>query len=192
MRRFTVVLFALVLVCLVAAPAIAAKPNLGFTTHITLDGDKLGKTPASGFVVKLDGVVGLHELGVTGTKTNPGLVPDDYEFYLDAGQAQQDVLTAYFAAKATSNPGGFWDDATIQAAIGSEIDGTNPFFYLTYDGETYFLADGFVNLLGGGMGTPLRIDGDYPEGTYAYDGTLVGTNDATLDLTIELTVEHTG
>lgn len=181
MRRFVVVLCSLALLCVAAAPVMAAKPNLQFTTHLTCNGDKLGGTPASGFTVETDGVVGaMLTLGLTGTKTHPGLAPGDYAFKL--GPGNHTALQAYFDAKS-------WPSA-YHAQINAQINGTKPFFYLTYHDGAYFLADGFTWGLSSGTvkNAPLRIDDDYPVGSYTYIGTLIGTNKAELDISITMTV----
>jgi hypothetical protein len=196
MHRVLVLLSTIALVCLVAAPAVAAKPNLVFHTKVTsTTGDVTVTLPGnsqSWMTLRTGGQAGpasWHTLGLTQTKANPGLEGDEYPFYLVSSTAD---LADYFADKV-----GWPDDFRDQ--IAAEIAGDAPFFILTYDGTTYGLVDGFhrgLSPIGGWTGydygftgfEPLVIDDDYPVGRYVYEGTLVGTNDAELLVTITLRV----
>ena len=171
---------ALVLLAVITAPALAAKPNLVFITHITSDGVKLPANSVSGFAIPTRGVPGTwHVLGLTNTNANPGLRNGYYGFYLNANAAQQAALTSYFVAKGWPGP--------YLSQIGSEISGAAPFFFLKAADGVYTLVDGFTRGLGGGDAS-LRIDDDYPASAYQYAGTLIGSNGATLNLTIVMKV----
>ena len=190
MRRFIAVLSAIALVLVLAVPAMAAKPNLTFVTHLTQDGAQLGGNQTSGFVVVTSGVPGgMYTLGLTKTNANPGLETGIWPFYLDISSVQQDVLSAYFWAKWGPGSGhyipAYWNQIELQ------IDGTVPFFYVAYGGLGYevSLADGFTYALSGGtIFDNLRMDTDYPVGTYTYTGALTGTNGFVRDFSIVMTV----
>jgi hypothetical protein len=174
---------AVVLIAVMAAPALAAKPNLVFVTHITSDGAKCPGNSQSQFTIRTtgDATKPQHVIGLTGTMANPGLEEGDYAFALKADAAQQATLTGYFGAKAG------WTSA-MKTLMGSQIDGTSPFFYLrvTPTGDCS-LVDHFrqtVNI----YPAILTVDDDYPVGTYDYVGTINGSNGATLTLTITMKI----
>jgi hypothetical protein len=192
MKRTISTVAALALVALMATPVMAAKPNLTFVTHLTLDGVQVTGNQQSGFVLPLDGQPGLHDIQTTKTKANPGVVEGPYHFYLSVSPAQQADLVAYFALKSWPQP--FLDQ------INAEIAGDAPFFTLAVGaGNGWFLQDGFHSGLAcdvpdgitcffeWGM-YQLQIDGDYPVGSYTYTGTLLGTNGASRTFDIVMTV----
>jgi hypothetical protein len=176
-----VLAIAVVLVAVIAAPALAAKPNLVFVTHITSDGAQLPGNSTSGVKVPIGGLPGvMHVLGLTGTMANPGLMPGSYAFTLQATDEQVTALTTYFSKKA------WWAIPNWHDQIVSEINGDSPFFFLKYEGGAYSLVDNFKLSLG--IGTALTIDDDYPLGSYSYAGTLVGSNGARLPMTVVMKV----
>jgi hypothetical protein len=175
-KLLLVAALAVLLVCILAAPAFAAKPNLVFVTHLTSDGAKLAGNSTGLITLPTKGVAGvdaMHYLGVTQVNANPGVANGTYPFYLSADQAQKDALTLYFEAKG-------WPQTYLDQ-IALEINGSAPFFWLSVQDGVYGLVDGFT-------GGQLRIDDDYLVGTYKYIGQLTGTNGATLGLTIALKV----
>ena len=64
-------------------------------------------------------------------------------------------------------------DGTWQYAMWQIINGVEPMFYLVSDGTDYSLIDGF-EYLSGMVENPLKINGDYPTGTYTFTGTVQG------------------
>jgi hypothetical protein len=153
----------LILIAVMAAPVMAAKPAF-FKTRITSDGVQIPGDVNGNFVLKTQGVAGIpamHPLGLVNTETNLNLSNVPYPFYLQADAAQQAVLKTYFDAKLWGNP--LW-----YAKIYAEIEGVLPFFFVKFDGNNYTLVDGFI------PGGDLRIDDDYPVGKYVYTGTLEG------------------
>ena len=73
--------------------------------------------------------------------------------------------------------------------MGKEIAEFQPFFFLYNDGTGYSLVDSFTWFTSAYTRiAPLRIDDDYPTGTYTFTGTLVGSNGAELQLAPLLTV----
>ncbi len=186
MRRFIALLCTVALALLVAAPGVAARTTLQFSTYLAdpAGSDQpLAGSAKTGFVLPTGGVAGaIHSIGTTGTTASPGIPDGPYPFYLQASKAQQAALTAYFAAK------GWTQDLVDQGA--KEIAGTAPYFVLVVGlGNGWFLEDGFHDALP--IDPPmysLAIDDDFPTGDYTFRGTLVGTNGATLDYSITLTV----
>lgn len=185
MKRFLpIALLAALLVAVMAAPALAAKPNVVFVTHVTADGVKLAGNSSGIIKLPTAGVPGLqamHYLGLTCTKANPGIQDGFYGFTLQASDEQKAILDSYFQAKGW--PGQYVDQ------IHQQLYDDAAFFYMKASGGAYSLVDGFAyGLSGGSQFLPLRIDDDYPVGTYVYAGTLPGTNGATVDLRITLKV----
>jgi hypothetical protein len=194
MRRFTVVFAALALVALMVTPAMAAKPNLTFVTHLTQDNVQLAGNQTSGFVIVTSGVKDVqYNIQTTKTKANPGVVEGPYHFYLKASTEQQVILTDYFVAKG-------WPYPAFYTQINEEIAGNAPFFTLAVGaGNGWFLQDGFHSGLAclfpdgetcffdWGM-YQLALDADYPVGSYTYEGTLLGTNGASRTFSIVMTV----
>jgi hypothetical protein len=183
MKKVVFVLaIAVVLIAVMVAPALAAKPNLVFVTHITSDGVKCPGNSVSQFTVRTtgDATKPQHVIGLTGTMANPGLEEGDYEFKLNADPTQQATLLAYFAKK--------WGPGPALVLIGSEINGTSPFFYLrvTPSGDCS-LVDHFRQAAGISPAV-LTVDDDYPIGTYDYKGTINGSNGTELTLTITMKV----
>jgi len=182
MRRSVAVFAALALVAVMAVPAMAAKPNLTFVTHLTQDGVQLSGNQTSGFVIVTSGTPGVqYDLQTTKTKANPGVVNGDYPFYLKASAAQQASLYAYFVAKG-------WPQVYLDQ-IAKEISGQASFFVINVGGGNgYFLSDGFrAALMPPGM-YGLTIDADYPLGSYTYSGRLLGTNGVSRTFSIVMTV----
>ncbi len=171
----------IVFVLVVAATAIAAKPAIVFDTGLQSDFPIAG-TLEDGFTIETNGVAGLEGIYLVTPQATPALQDGMYPFYLEATGPQKAELKDYFSAKG-------WSDEYL-AQIKTEIAGGSPFFYLKAEDGEYSLVDGFAWELSGGLVAPtLRIDGNYPEGTYMYKGHLKADNCAALQLTISLTVE---
>ena len=133
--------------------------------------------------------------------------PDTY-YYLDADMTSNlelvtDYLTPFYRVP---EPEGsiFWtywmDKGVVEGATGWQgamweiINGELPIFYVNWDGADYQLIDGLQYQLYL-MGIPgytgeevLRINGDYPEESYEYTGTMMGLWCESDDLTIMLDV----
>jgi len=157
--------------------------SLAFNTGITSDGTSLAGTLATQFtiVTTRSNSAPAHVLALTGTTSTPALTDGSYAFTLQATSSQKTALTNYFAAKG-------WPSNYL-TQIGTEINGTSPFFYLKALGGSYSLVDGFKSALSISPAT-LTIDDNYPIGTYIYTGTLSGSNGATLPITVTLVVQQ--
>ena len=182
-KILSMVALCLVLVGLMAAPVMAAPKTLTFDTGLTSDPARtIDGTLETGFTITTEGDDALLEISLDGEVADPGLRDGMYAFSLKATGSQKADLKSYFAAKE-------WPFPEYYQQINAQIAGGLPFFYLKADGGSYTLVDGFSYGLGLGE-TTLRINDDYPEGTYVYKGHLKGSNNALLQLTITLTVER--
>src|SRR5690606_34586218 len=74
---------------------------------------------------------------------------------------------------------------TWQAHMYLIITGVEPMFYLDYDGSAYTLLDGLSRDFGG-VDTFLRVNGDYPPGTYTFDGTIEDIYGGTAGVTVQI------
>jgi len=138
---------------------------------------------ATGFTIVTGGNPAMaHVLTLSNPVATPGLNTNwAYSFTLQATPAQKTALATYF--------GTMGGNIAYQTQINNEINGTEPFFYLSpSDG----LVDGFKYALGLASPTPpaypLTINDNYPKDTYTYSGTLIGSNNAVLPVTIKLIV----
>jgi hypothetical protein len=176
----------LVLVALLATPAMAGAEKLTFTTGLTSDTPITG-TLGEGFTILTYGssnFVNAHDLYLYNPSASPDLADGYYGFTLKANNAkanpQKDILYKYFADKP-------WPDPAWHSQINKEINGSTPFFFLKASGGIYTLVDAFSKAIFG-VDAPLRIDDDYPVGTYVYMGQLKAVNNAPLMVTVTLTV----
>jgi len=97
---------------------------------------------------------------LNGFKVNTGFLPADWWTYWDAKGV---------------NAGATYPD--WQAYMWQIINGNQPIFYIMYDGTDFRLVDGLLYQLSGGtLLSDLRVNGDYPECNYHYDGTVVDEN----------------
>jgi hypothetical protein len=164
-RLFTAMVLCLVLVSIIAAPAIA-RPNVAFNTGLAINGSELKGSLNAGFKFVTGGTDALLDASLVGPEATPALTDGMYPFYLNTNPAEKAKLAAYFAAKN-------WTPDLL-AQIEAEINGTAPFFYLEAAGGEYSLVDGFMYALAGQKVT-LRINDNYPAGLYTYRGTLTST-----------------
>jgi len=177
-KILTMLALVLVLVALMAAPAMA-KPNVAFNTGLAIDGNELKGSLDAGYKFVTGGTDDLLDATLVNPTATPALTDDMYPFYLNTNPAEKAKLMAYFAAKE-----GWTQDMLDQ--IEAEIDGDEPFFYLEAASGTYTLVDGFVYALMGTKPT-LRINDNYPAGLYTYRGTLTNGN-GDFDVQVKLKV----
>jgi hypothetical protein len=156
-----------------------------FTTGLLYDGNGDHVSGSMSTQFNLDTrprTPGLHELTLTAPIASESLAEDYYQFTLSGAYPQ---LTSYFHAKPWYPAFSSWVDGALA--------GTQPFFYLKATGtggsQTYSLVDGFVyDAYNPGTETTLRIDGDYPYGTYTYTGTIrdIAGNPTVLTITLNV------
>jgi parallel beta-helix repeat protein len=106
-----------------------------------------------------------------------------HPFYLKQTGLTQ-VWWDYWTAKGVADGATGW-----QGVMYDIISGNEPVFYLKKTGNTYSLIDGLQYQVGDGE-QMLRISGDYPLGTYTYDGELYATDDCFATLSIDMTFER--
>lgn len=113
--------------------------------------------------------------------SNRVLNPDNYAFYLD----QDDLPVGFFEYWAAK---GVKADATNDALVllYSIITGNSPMFYLQVSGTGTRLVDGFK--LDFEEATEyLRVNRDYPLGTYSFSGSIKDKNLTPLDVSVSIT-----
>ena len=95
-----------------------------------------------------------------------------------------DPATAFWSAKQGDPVNAAW--APVMQKI---LDGELPMFFLKSEGDNYSLVDGLqYALYSGSVQNPLRLNGNYPEGTYSFTGDVHSLNCALEDFTISLKV----
>ena len=128
---------------------------------------------ATGFTIYLDAEAGTwYYLDVDTLTANVDLkVCELNPFYLK--DVDSEDFVDWWADKFAE-----WDNETWEAAMQSIIDGGEPMFYLHYTDEgDYWLIDGFTYLVSSEtMKGPLRLDSEYPPGTYTFEGTVAGAD----------------
>jgi hypothetical protein len=173
---------AVVLIAVMAAPALAAKPLLAFNPGLSSNIPIVG-TLATGFSTTLGGTAGVfHDISLTNSGATPAIKNGMYAFSLKAEGPQKASLSDYFSAKGL--PEAWYDQ------IRSEIVGGSPFFYLKADNGAYSLVDGFSYAVFGTTFQTLRIDDDYPAGTYVYKGHLKAENGALMQVDVTLIISR--
>ncbi len=143
---------------------------------------------AAGYHLSLNGVAGDFTYLNVGTfsLSHGPLTVAYHPFYLnkDAGNLPPDY-DSYWDARGVNSSA---TAPSWQYYMWQIINGTEPIFYLNYDGSNYYLVDGLVH----NMGQPdeyLRIDGDYPTWKYKFDGTITASGGST-NMSVYLTVNN--
>jgi uncharacterized repeat protein (TIGR02543 family) len=161
-------------------------------TALTIEQSPTGSAPwspvfgdlNSGFLLSLNGVpTDFVYLNVDSLTVNTTLQDGYHPFTLDTTSLPAGYYEYWDAlgVNVSATPG------TWQAEMYQIILGNDPIFYLKVAGTTYTLVDG----LGYNMGQPdgyLRISGDYPLGSYAFNGVLTDTTGATNTMSAGLTI----
>jgi hypothetical protein len=182
-KILTTIALCLALVALMATPVMAAPKTLTFSTELTCTspGTITGNLEEGFTLTTTADTDTLLYITLDNTIATPDLRDGMYAFSLKAQGPQKAELKSYFAAKE-------WPYPEYYRQINAEIAGGLPFFYLKFDGDSYSLVDGFVYGISGDDTTTLRINDDYPVGTYVYKGHLKGSNNALLQVTVNLEV----
>ena len=130
-----------------------------------------GTFPA--FTMCIDPVIPYHYLDINTLTVGPnGLLTGSFTqnaFYLNTGSVPGNFIS-YWAAKGVVSGATGW-----QGVMWNIINGTAPMFYINYTGSDYTLIDGLQWQAFGNPGT-LRITGDYPQGSYTFNGTVTDIN----------------
>ncbi len=129
-----------------------------------------------GFDLMLDPISEYNYLNLADwTTTNIDLAEGMNGFYI-TGFA--DGFFEYWADKGVVEGADGW-----QAVAWEIINGNAPTFYIAVDGDgMLWLADGLLYQIGGDGTDLLRINTDYPEGSYSYEGSLLGYHGVPSDM----------
>ena len=104
------------------------------------------------------------------TTTNTPLAAGEYGFYLDTDNLPEGFYT-YWAGRGVYE--GCPAVQGYEPAMWDIINGTEPMFYLSVDGlQNMMLVDGLQKHIGHGD-NPLRVNGEYPTGSYNFTGTVI-------------------
>lgn len=137
---------------------------------------------AGGYIMGIDPLLPFEYLDASEVISNRPLLDGLFPFYLETG-ALPDGFLAYWAGN------GVFEGATgWQGVMWEIINGNQPMFYLKVsgDGTTFDLVDGLQYLMTG-IEYPVRINGDYPIGTYQFTGTVADSYGATNSITAQIT-----
>lgn len=125
---------------------------------------------SDGYVVRLDEMIEHYYLNLgEETMANTILMNDLFPFYLDPASVPEGFYD-YWAARGVVEGAGGW-----QGIMWEIINGNEPTFFIKVEGEdeqTFSLVDGLQYLAGNGE-LLLMVPGDYPLGSYVYNGVLI-------------------
>jgi VCBS repeat-containing protein len=113
---------------------------------------------ADGYAMNLDITVEYYYLDAESVTSNRTLADGSYPFYMTANPGAE--FFAYWAERGVVDGATGW-----QALMWQIINGNAPMFYLKVEGATFTLIDGLQ-----GEPNPLRVNGGYYPGLYAFSG----------------------
>jgi len=157
--------------------------TLEYSTDLSTWNDVSGGLYA-GFGLGLPGTSGFYYLNVGDAETSyPLFAPNMYPFYV-TDTYPSDFLTYWGTRGVYDGCTGDWQPIMWQI-INKEL----PIFYLAVDDTyNYSLIDGLQYQLDPETAGFLRIDGDYPDGTYAYAGVIADINSVVSPLIVVLQI----
>ena len=135
-----------------------------------------------GYSMVLDPVNLYEYIDIETLEATPPLQDGYYAFFFDAFRAP-DGFYAYWADKNVTETA---SDGTWQAVMWDIINGEAPMFYLEAASGSYSLIDGFQKQFES-VDAPLRVNGDYPLGTYHFGGWVTDTDEGMEYLNIQIT-----
>jgi uncharacterized protein YjdB len=127
-------------------------------------------TLAGGYSMCIDPVVPFYYLDINTMTVSESLMANTLNPFTLSQTGLPAGWLAYWAARGVVSGATGW-----QGVMWQIINGSAPIFYIYYTGGDYQLIDGLTYQTGGGI-APLRISGDYPQGTYTYNGTVTDVN----------------
>ncbi len=149
-------------------------PELPEITELTLDYNNtfdptwydVSGDLENGFSLALNSSINYYYLDTDTVTTNMDLETGYYSFYVNPSEQN----FTYWANKGVyEGCSGSWEPYMWDI-----INGSSPIFYLKVSsGQNFMLVDGLQYQIGQGD-QPLRVNGDYPLGTYHYNGTVTG------------------
>nr|NQU92841.1 hypothetical protein [Bacteroidota bacterium] len=142
----------------------------------------------NGFELCIDSLNEYYYLDVNALTANVALLQSYFNpFYLDESQWPAG-FEAWWSAKGV-NAGAA--SGTWQEHLWKIINGQEPQFYLTYDGSDYKLIDGLMRDFFSDPTALLKLNGNYPNGTYYYDGTVISADSCESDsFTVSLLLQQ--
>jgi len=137
---------------------------------------------ADGYSMVLDPANTYEYLDVATLSATPVLTDGLHEFYFDAFRAPDGFWT-YWAAQGVIEGATGW-----QGIMWAIINGEQPMFYLNVSasGTKFALVDGLLYQLDETI-SPLRVNGNYPLGTYHFGGEVTDVEEGTEYLNIQIT-----
>ena len=187
-------LLGLLITAVLASEGIAAgvMSGIGPVTEVTLrEADSAGGpwSPVlggltEGYSLTLDGEEGFKYLDVETLIADPLLKDGRYAFYFDHLRVPEDFyFWTYWADQGVVEGASEW-----QGIMWEIINGNEPMFYLDVSGNgtQFTLVDGLRYQLDGTT-APLRVNRDYPLGTYHFGGSVTDITDADTYLNIQIT-----
>ncbi len=136
-----------------------------------------------GYSLTLDGEEGFKYLDVESLLADPLLEDGRYAFYFDHLRVPEDFWTYWADQGVDEEAEGGWE-----AVMWEIINGNEPIFYLDVSGNgtSFTLVDGLLYQLNGTT-APLRVNRDYPLGTYHFGGSVTDQEEADTYLNIQIT-----
>ena len=120
----------------------------------------------TGFAMPIDPVNDFYYLDTDNLVTNRTVGDGMYPFYLNQAALPAGFFPYWDAKGVNAGASGGWEAVMYQIIIGNQ-----PMFFLKVNEMDYDLIDGLQYLASGGTTEDtLRVTGDYPFGTYTFDG----------------------
>jgi hypothetical protein len=119
------------------------------------------------------------------TQTNIPLMEDYFGFYLNTSSVPDEFYPYWVNRGVYEGCSGTWEPIMWQI-----INGTLPMYFIRVsEGQEFMLVDGLQKAIGQGD-YYLRVNGDYPIGTYSFSGTIISEQGVPSELIIvEITFE---
>ena len=138
---------------------------------------------SGGFTMQIDPGETYYYLDVDSLVVNRPLANDLYPFYLDTASLPADFYTYWEARGVTASASGGWEEIMWDI-----INGDVPMFFLKVESTSYDLVDGLQYVASGGtLEAPLRVNGDYPLGTYSFEGVVEDESGCPDDIVVAIT-----
>jgi predicted extracellular nuclease len=136
-----------------AVTEVALVQSTDLTTWIPVEGSL-----AEGYAMNLDTTIEYYYLDAESVTSNRTLADGSYPFFMTANPGTE--FFAYWAERGVVEGATGW-----QALMWQIINGNAPMFYLKVEGTNFTLIDGLQ-----GEPNPLRVNGGYYPGLYAFSG----------------------
>jgi hypothetical protein len=151
------------------------------TDPITVPWEKVPGSYTGGFNMLLDTEVPWYYFNTETITSNRALADGTYPFYFTA---YPDGFFDYWAGRGVYEGAPGW-----QGYMWEIINNEEPIFLLKVTGTDYMLVDGLGYLMSG-LETPLRIDGTYLIGAYAFGGSVSDAEGDTSNISVNITLTN--